>query len=334
MANIASLTQGISGDLQSNVILQESLDTFNKDLGFLSAIHKDFGGSAMRFNQELITRIWSIRAGSDVTTFAGSSTTANSYNGGTADSDADAVAIKLDQHPYIKFHLTDLEREQSEVDLISEPAKQAAHALAKHVADDILHEGLKGATTISQVSKSAFGMDDLFTFAKKMDDLDMPSEGRWMVLSSSAYYAMLEELQGYTNATYNVGPGISEANLDQRLAGFKLYTYNGLDSIDIGTASAANTDYDILAGYQGSLAMVNRLPEFADASMQIGDIANATEPSSGLSLQLRRKYDVFDAKEQYALTLMYGKKAPNDYVAAVGSGSATGSKRLFKQKIL
>ena len=69
--------------------------------------------------------------------------------------------------------------------------------------------------------------------------------------------------------------------------------------------------------------MVNRLPEFSDASMQIGDIANATEPSSGLSLQLRRKYDVFDAKEQYALTLMYGKKAPK----------AGNVNRILKQKL-
>ena len=166
-------------------------------------------------------------------------------------------------------------------------------------------------------------MDDLFALAKAMDDKDMPSEGRWLVMSNQAYYKTLEVLQGYSNATYNVGPGISEASLDTRLAGFQIFTYNGLDSIDISATATPDTGYDIIAGYQGSLAMVNRLPEFADASMQIGDIANATEPSSGLSLQLRRKYDVFDAKEQYALTLMYGKKAPND--SAVN--------RIIKQKI-
>ena len=319
MANFTNFEQGTSKDLQSNVILQESLDTFNKDLGFLSAIHRDFGGEAMRFNQELITRIWSIRATSDVTTFAGSGTTANSYNGGVEDSDGNPVAIKLNQHPYIKFHLTDLEREQSEVSLIAEPAKQAAHALAKNVADDIVGEALVNADTQSAVAKSAWGVDDLFAIAKAMDDKDMPADGRWMVMSTQAYYATLEALQGYSNATYNVGPGITEANLDSRLAGFQIFTYNGLQSVSDGTS----TGWDVLAGYQGSLAMVNRLPEFADASMQIGDISNATEPSSGLSLQLRRKYDVFDAKEQYALTLMYGKTAPNDGV----------TNRIIKQKI-
>ena len=274
MANFSSLSQGNSGDLQSNVILQESLDTFTKDLGFLSAIHRDFGGQAMRFNQELMTRIWSIRATGDVTTFAGAGNTANSYNGGSEDSDADPVAIKLDQHPYIKFHLTDLEREQSEVDLITEPAKQAAHALAKNVADDLLAEGLKNSDTQGAISSANWGMDDLFALAKKMDDKDMPSEGRWIVMSTQAYYKTLEALQGYSNATYNVGPGITEASLDSRLAGFQIFVYNGLDSINIAAAgAAADDDYDIIAGYQGSLAMVNRLPEFADASMQIGDIS-------------------------------------------------------------
>ena len=92
----------------------------------------------------------------------------------------------------------------------------------------------------------------------------------------------------------------------------QIYTYNGLQSLDGTAAAGVDAGFDVLAGYGGSLAMVNRLPEFADASMQIGDIANASDPSSGLSLQLRRKYDVFDAKEQYALTLMYGLEAPND----------------------
>lgn len=321
MANITGLTQGTSGDLQSNIILQESLDTFSKDLSFLSAVHRDFGGQAMRFNQEIITRIWTLRAGADVTQFsrvAGGVTTSD-YNAGNEDTDADPVAIKLDQHPFIKFHLTDLEREQSEVDLITEPAKLAAHALARNVAENILIEALGNADTQTAVGAAAWGMDDLFNLAKAMDDKDMPSEGRWVVMSTQAYYKTLEALQGYSNATYNVGPGISEANLDSRLAGFQIFTYNGLENLNDGTS----TGWDIVAGYQGSLAMVNRLPEFADASMQIGDIANATEPSSGLSLQLRRKYDVFDAKEQYALTLMYGKKAPND--GAVN--------RIIKQKI-
>jgi hypothetical protein len=301
MANFAGLTQGNNGDLQSNVILQEALDTFNKDLGFLGSIHRDFGGQAMRFNQELVTRIWDKRAASDVKTFA----QATGYATADEDSDADPVAIKLDQHPFIKFHLTDTEREQSQVDLITEPARQAAHALAKSVADALCSEAITNADTITTVAESAWGMDDIFKLAKAMDDEDMPSNGRWLLMSTQAYYATLNALQGYTNATYNVGPGISEAALDQRLAGFQVYTYTGLQSVD--TAGV-----DVLAGYGNSLAMVNRLPEFADASMQVGDIANATEPSSGLSLQLRRKYDVMVAKEEYALTLLYGLKAPND----------------------
>ena len=63
-------------------------------------------------------------------------------------------------------------------------------------------------------------MDDLFTLAKSMDDKDMPSQGRWIVMSTDAYYALLGSLQGYANATYNVQPGINEAALETRLAGY------------------------------------------------------------------------------------------------------------------
>lgn len=321
MANLASLTTGAQGDLQSDVILQEALDTFVKDLGFFGSIHTDFGGSAVRFNQSLVTRIWAKRALTDVIGFG--TQTGGGYNGGNEDTNAEAVSITLDKHPFIKFHLTDLEREESQVSLISDIAQQAAHALARKVAEDLLTEALQNATTQTAVTAANYGMDDLYNLAKAFDDADMPSEGRWLVMSTKAYYETLAELTNIANASYNINSGISEASFKQRLAGFDIYTYNGLDGLDADSTAGTDKSYDLLAGYRGSLAMVSRLPEFADASMQIGDIANASEPSSGISLQLRRKYDVFDAKEEYALTCMYGLEAPKD---SVGN-------RIFKQKI-
>ena len=320
MSNFTSLNLGANGSLQTDVILQEALDTFLRDLGFFGAIHKDFGGQAMRFNQSLITRIFTARSTNDVTSAYTAPVVANpgagvvaapgtiGYTLGNEDTDADPVSIKLDQHKFIKFHLTDLEREESEVTLVADAAKHASHALARSVAEDMLTLGINNASTaaIGNIAQNAFGIDDLFGIAEQMDGLDMPSDGRWLVLSPQAYYTLLSGLTTITNSTYSVASGISEALLDQRLAGFQIYTYNGLNTLQ------ANEGVDLLAGYGGSLAMVNRLPEFADASMQLGDIANASDPSTGLSLQLRRKYDVFVAKEEYALTLMYGLKAPND----------------------
>jgi len=312
MANLSSITTKYpNGNLSVDVILQEALDTFTQDLGILGSIHRDFGGEAMRFNQSLQTRIFSTRAKGDVLDWATGDGTATakiqSYNDGNEDQDADAVTIKLDQHKFIKFHLSDLEREQTSVPYIAEAAKYAAHALAQKVTEDLLETAFAADTVInsgSQIPLASFDVDDIFDVAKAMDDLNMPKGGRWMVLDHSVYYQLLKTLTTISNATYDVKPGINRALVDQQLGGFSIYTYNGLAGLTGGEK--------VLAGYEGSLAMVNRLPEFADASMQIGDISNATEPSSGLSLQLRRKYDVFDAREQYALTIMYGLKAPND----------------------
>lgn len=314
MANLGSIatkyaSDGANPNLQVDVILQEALDTFTKDLGILGSIHRDFGGEAMRFNQSLQTRIFSPRAIADVQdafTPAGAQPATMNYNGGAEDQDADPVAIKLDKHKFIKFHLTDLEREQTMVQYVSEAAKYAAHALAQKVTEDLLEVGLAGDTVVNaaQIAQAAFDIDNLYDVAEAMDDANMPKAGRWMVLDNTAYYLLLKTLTTTSNASYDIKPGINRAFLDQRLAGFDIYTYNGMNGLTGGQR--------VLAGYQGSLAMVNRLPEFADASMQIGDVGNATEPNSGLSLQLRRKYDVFSAKEEYALTLMYGLKAPND----------------------
>ena len=311
MANLASIsTKYPNGNLSVDVILQEALDTFTQDLGILGSIHRDFGGEAMRFNQSLQTRIFSTRSKSDVIDWADGDGTSTAkvqyYNDGNEDQDADAVTIKLDQHKFIKFHLNDLEREQTSVAYISEAAKYSAHALAQKVTEDLLETAFAADTTINttQIPLASFDVDDIFDVAKAMDDENMPKGGRWMVLDHSVYYQLLKTLTTIGNATYDVKPGINRALVDQQLGGFSIYTYNGLSALTGGEK--------VLAGYEGSLAMVNRLPEFADASMQIGDISNATEPNSGLSLQLRRKYDVFDAKEQYALTIMYGLKAPTD----------------------
>lgn len=310
MANLSSITNKYpNGNLTVDVILQEALDTFTQDLGLLGSIHRDFGGEAMRFNQSLQTRIFSTRSKGDVVdwgTGTGASPNPQSYNDGTEDQDADAVTITLDQHKFIKFHLSDLEREQTSVPYIAEAAKYAAHALAQKVTEDLLETAFDADSVVNgtQIPLASFDTDDIFNVAKAMDDENMPNNGRWMVLDHSVYYQLLKTMTTITNATYDVKPGINRALLDQQLGGFAIYTYNGLAGLTGGQK--------VLAGYEGSLAMVNRLPEFADASMQIGDISNATEPSSGLSLQLRRKYDVFDAKEQYALTIMYGLKAPTD----------------------
>ncbi len=310
MANLGSISDKYpNGNLAVDIILQEALDTFTQDLGILGSIHRDFGGEAMRFNQSIQTRIFSTRSKSDVEDFSrtASGVTTSNYNSGSEDQDAEPVTIKLDQHKFIKFHLTDLEREQTQVSYIAEAAKYAAHALAQKVTEDLLEKAF-GADKVlnsgSAISLATFDVDNIFDVAKHMDDKNMPKNGRWMVLDHSVYYQLLKNLTTISNATYDVKPGINRALVDQNLGGFSIYTYNGLASLTGGQK--------VLAGYEGSLAMVNRLPEFADASMQIGDIANATEPSSGLSLQLRRKYDVFDAKELYALTIMYGLEAPKD----------------------
>ena len=166
MANFSSLTLGANGDLQSDVILQEALDTFVRDLGFFGSIHKDFGGQAMRFNQSLVTRIFSARGVGDVTSaYTAANPGANpptpatmNYSGGSEDTDADPVEIKLDQHKFIKFHLTDLEREESEVTLIQDAAKHASHALARSVAESLLTTGLTNATQIAAVAQNAFGI--------------------------------------------------------------------------------------------------------------------------------------------------------------------------------
>jgi len=313
MANLSSITNkyapdGANPNLAVDIILQEALDTFTKDLGILGSIHRDFGGQPMRFNQSIQTRIFSTRNKTDVLDFKRTVGTDNfeDYTGGNEDQDADPVDIKLDQHKFIKFHLTDLEREQTQVQYVAESAKYAAHALAQKVTEDLLEKAFSADTTINttQIPLASFDVDDIFDVAKAMDDENMPKGGRWMVLDHSAYYQLLKTMTTITNATYDVKPGINRALVDQQLGGFSIYTYNGLSGLTGGEK--------VLAGYEGSLAMVNRLPEFADASMQIGDIANAVEPNSGLSLQLRRKYDVFDAKEQYALTIMYGLEAPSD----------------------
>ena len=281
-------------NIRADIILQSALQTFNEDLGFLNAIHSDLGGEALSKDASIQTRIFDKLTSTE--DFAGDYNTVK-------DIDQEPISVKLDKHKYISYKLGDTEREKSDVSLLEQAGAQAAHGLARKVIDDLLAKitATESASAGTAISESAFGMDDAMNMAKKLDSVDAPKEGRWLLLSTTAFYGLLTDLTGITNASFNVNQGIRKADVGLDIMGMNIYTYNYLET---GIA-----DTCALAGGRDSLISVMRLPRAPEAGMHVGEVLNATDPTSGLSLQLRRKYDVMAASEQHALTCLYGHTA-------------------------
>jgi hypothetical protein len=296
MANFTSLIPGGTnfGNIRADIILQSALQTFNEDLGFLSAIHSDLGGDALSKDASIQTRIFHKLTSS--TTFAGNYNTVE-------DIDQEPISVTLDNHEYIAYALGDTEREKSDVTLLEQAGAQAAHGLARKVIDDLLAEivAANSQSAGAAVAESSFSMDDAMNMAEQLDLVDAPKDGRWLLLSTKAYYGLLTDMTTVTNASFNINEGIRKADVGLDVMGMNIYTYNYLETGILNTCA--------VAGSRDSLVSVMRLPRAPEAGMHVGEVLNASDPTSGLSLQLRRKYDVMDASEQHALTCLYGHTA-------------------------
>lgn len=296
MANFGTLIPGGTdfSNIRADIILQSALQTFNEDLGFLNAIHSDLGGDALSRDASIQTRIFNKLTSSE--SFAGNYNTKK-------DIDQTPISVTLDNHRYIAYALGDTEREKSDVTLLEQAGAQAAHGLARKVIDDLLANIVAGNSQAagSTIAEDAFGMDDAMNMAEKLDSVDAPKDGRWLLLSTKAYYGLLTDMTNVTNASFNVNEGIRKANVGLDVMGMNIYTYNYLETGIVNTCAVAGT--------RDSLVSVMRLPRAPEAGMHVGEILNASDPTSGLSLQMRRKYDVMDASEQHVLTCLYGHTA-------------------------
>ena len=295
----------IATGLASDSIARETLKALADSLAFFSPVVWRPSGKQVKKGQSLRLTVPTAVSAQDF----GASGYAN------ADQTLTAIDVAMDKHKFVSYGITDGEQDASLVNLVQGFAETNAYALAQAITYQVvgttysdLYEALHGTAGVTQVpaankltvTEANFGLDDLITVGKTMDELGIPQLGRWGWLNP-AYHAKLEqEVVQIGNSSVDVSGTFQEGRLG-KVRGFDLYSCPSLtpwDVLDYASAVFGSGDSFVIA------SAVPGLPEVTDG----GEISYVTEPNTGLTVQKRVNYDYTSATLNTVLTLYFGTK--------------------------
>lgn len=276
------------------LIAQQALTTLLAKFPVLTQIATDFSDQSVKFQQDIVTHI--------VTP-----TVAQSFDPATGYVPSDQaqvdVKVKIDRHAYAGYAITDVERSTSVIDLNQRYAEKVAYALGRKVSDDLF--GLIVAanfTNATQVDAATFGRDTIVDVATKMNKRFIPDMGRFMFVNSD-YYNSLQKDEALYKAY--IAPQVGNVVVTGVLPdinGFTVVEYSALP--DNGERLMG------FAGIREALIMAARVPDVPEYT---GDtsISVVTDARTGLSIQVRDRYDGRLGRQEVSYTLMYGFTAAN-----------------------
>lgn len=275
--------------VNSPLIAQTALNTLLAKFPILSRIATDFSSSSVKFNQDIVTHIVTPTVAHDF----------DPATGYVPDDQAQVdVTVKIDKHAYAGYAITDVERSTSEIDLNQRYADKVAYALGRKVCDDLM--ALIVAANFSnetEVAQASFGRDSVVDIGTKLNKRFIPDMGRFMFVNSDYYNALQKDEALYKAYITPAASNVVVSGMLPDVNGFAVIEYSALPE------NAEN-----LVGFAGireGLIMAARVP---DVPQNTGDtvIRVVTDPRTGLSVQVRDRYDGRLGKQEVSFTLMYG----------------------------
>ena len=171
--------------------------------------------------------------------------------------DGTPTELHIDQQKYFAFHVDDVDAAQANVNLVDGAMARASYALRdvidQYIASFHKSAGVKigSSTTPINITTADAAYGNLVDLKGALDDANVPSEGRWVVVPSWFYGLMLKDnrfVAAGTTKTYAVlGNGyIGSA------AGFNIYQSNNVPS-------TSGAKYKILAGNNTGISFAQQL---------------------------------------------------------------------------
>ena len=276
------------------LIAQQALTTLLAKFPVLTQIATDFSDQSVKFQQDIVTHI--------VTP-----TVAQDFDPATGYVPSDQaqvdVNVKIDRHAYAGYAITDVERSTSVIDLNQRYADKVAYALGRKVSDDLF--GLIVAANfanVTTVDATTFGRDTIVDIATKMNKRFIPDMGRFMFVNSDYYNALQKD-----EALYKayIAPPVGDVVVTGVLPNVNGFT--------VAEYSALPDNGERLMGFAGikeGLVMAARVPDVPEYTGDT-EINVVTDPRTGLSVQVRDRYDGRLGRQEVSYTLMYGFTAAN-----------------------
>jgi hypothetical protein len=275
--------------VNSAIIAQTALNTLLARFPLLGQIATDFSSSSVKFNQDIVTHIVTPTVARDFVPATG-------Y---VPDDQAQVdVSVKIDKHAYAGYAITDVERSTSEIDLNQRYADKVAYALGRKVCDDLMALIVNANfSNKTEIAIANFSRNTVVDIGTKLNKRFIPDMGRFMFVNSDYYNALQKDEALYKAFINPAASRVVTSGVIPDVNGFTVIEYAALPE---------NSERLVgFAGIREGLIMAARVP---DVPANTGDtmIRVVTDPRTGLSVQVRDRYDGRLGKQEVSFTLMYG----------------------------
>ena len=185
--------------------------------------------------------------------------TINDYTGSVTNQTltSSTVELLIDQAKYYSFNLDDIQSTQSDIDLMEEASADAAEGMRVAVETAVLASVVSGATTIESSTTTITASNilaSILTASKTLDELNIPEEGRFMVMSPE-FIALLK--QSELRQAYLTGDSTSPLRNGKVgvVDRFTVYQSNMLFTDTSGSTSGAT---NVLAGHPKAITFASQ----------------------------------------------------------------------------
>lgn len=275
--------------VNSAIIAQTALTTLVAKFPLLGQIATDFSSASVKFNQDIVTHIVTPTVAKDFV----------AATGYVPDDQAQVdVKVNINKHAYAGYAITDVERSTSEIDLNQRYADKVAYALGRKVSDDMMALFINANfTNKTEIAAASFGRNSVVDIATKLNKRFIPDIGRFMFVNSDYYNALQKDEALYKAFITPAAGNVVTSGILPDVNGFTVIEYSALPE---------NAERLVgFAGIREGIIMAARVP---DVPVNTGDtnIRVVTDPRTGLSIQVRDRYDGRLGKQEVSFTLMYG----------------------------
>jgi hypothetical protein len=267
------------GTLVGNLISQQSLALLRYEFPELTLFTTDFSDASAKLNQTIDTRL---KTAITASAYTGTFTAANAGN--------TDVPVTLDTHAYAQVAFNANELGGTNRDLFGEQAEVLNYAIGKDLVDAVyalmtianftttgLILGSTGGGTSASVDGTGYNRASAIAAAKKLQVLKQPKAGRFNILNSDAFGALMTDPTVVSLAAFQKPEVITDYVLPP-IAGMKT-----IEAVNLPTTGS-------MVGFSGSpraLAIVTRIPnDYTNAlsGSSYGSVSTIKDPNTGLTV--------------------------------------------------
>jgi hypothetical protein len=275
------------------VIAQKALETLVARLPILRKISTDFSDQKQKFGENVIVHVVSPAAAAEFSSSTGYVVSERTQND---------VAVPMDHHIHHTYGVGVQEASSSRVDLINRFATTAAYSLGANIVSALCalvkKANFANETVIALgTGGDGFNRKGVIKVGTALGKRFVAPFDRFMLLNSDYYGSLCNDIT-IVGGMNNPGQKTIQSGVLPDVHGFEVSEYVSLPDNSQNLVG--------FAGTVDSLALATRIPDDPGQGASNCSITIATEPQTGLSIQVREWYNPDMAQYRRSYTLMFG----------------------------